>query len=173
MAFNPIPSSLIQVGKAITRQLWSTYVKDNLDDLNSRTQALENTQGQLVIFDEIVINATAFSSLTGLAVYRAPETYTLIDAKLFIFETGSLTGDLEIDIKKSSSPDFTSALSLFTTRPSIDFSTASDFDESDNTVFNSANNTTAEGDYLRLDITSMPTGGTLGKFGIYLIAEAI
>lgn len=173
MAFNSIPSSIIQVGKAITRQLWSTYVKDNLDDLNSRLQAIENTQGQLVIFDEVIINAAIFDTLTGVAVYRAPESYTLIDAKVYIFEKNSLTGTLEIDIQKSSSPDFTSSLSVFSTQPSIDYSTASDYEESSNAVFNVANNETSEGDYLRLDITSMPSSGTLGKFGVYLIAEAI
>ena len=29
-----------------------------------------------------------------------------------------------------------------------------------------------EGDYIRFDVTSLPSGGSIGKFGIYLISEA-
>ena len=36
MAFITLPDSLIQVGKTITRTLFKTYIKDNLDDLDTR-----------------------------------------------------------------------------------------------------------------------------------------
>lgn len=173
MPFISIPDSLISVGKAVTRTLFRTYVKDNLDDLNSRVLSIENTQGKLVIFSEIVINASSFSTLSGLAVYRVPESYILQDCKIWIFEKGALTGNLEIDIKKSSSPDFTSASSVFTTEPLINIGTASNYAESTNAVFNVSQSTVNEGDYLRFDILSMPTNGTLGKFGIYLTGEAL
>jgi len=173
MAFSSIPDSIIQTGKAITRTLFKTYVKDNLDDLNSRVLSVENTQGKLVIFNEIVVNSASFSDLTGFAVYRVPEAYTLIDCKIYIFDKGSLTGTLEVDIKKSATSNFTGAPSVFTTEPAINVGTSPSYTVSSNAVFNGSQSGVVEGDFLRFDITSMPTNGTLGKFGIYLIAEAV
>ena len=175
MAYNTIPSTLIQVGKAITRTLFSTYIKDNLDDLNSRILTVEATGGKVIIFDEIVINAATLESggsISGLDIYRIPSSFDLIDAKIYIFEKGSLTGNLEMDIKVSSSADFTSAVSVFTTKPKIDYSTASDYDESTNAVFDITNKVMTAGEYLKLDITELPANGSIGKFGVYLIGEA-
>lgn len=174
MAFTSIPDSLIQVGKAITRTLWKTYVKDNLDDLNTRAAALEASVNKIIIFDEIVLNAAGLKdggTITGLDIYRVPNDFSLTDAKLFIFEKGALTGNLEMDIQKSTTPDFTTSISVFTTKPKIDYSTASDFDESSNTVFNSTNQQVVEGDYLKFNITELPSSGPIGKFGIFLVGE--
>lgn len=172
MAFTTLPDSLIQVGKALTRTLFKTYIKDNLDDLDSRMTAIEGSAGKIIILDEIVYNAASFSSTTGLAFYRCAADFNLTDAKVSIFTKGSLTGTLEVDIQKASSTDFTSSVSVFTTKPSIAYATASDYDESINAVFDNTNKAVTAGDYLRFDITSMPAGGTLGKFTIYLIGEA-
>jgi len=172
MAFTSIPDSIIQVGKAITRTLWKTYVKDSLDDLNTRTLGLESTAGKIFVYDEIVKNTSSMSSYAGLDIWRAPAGFSLTDAKIYIFTVGALTGTLEMDIKKSSSPDFTAAVSVFTTKPSIDFSTASDYDVSTNAVFDSTNKIISTGDYLKLDMTSMPSNGIVGQFGVYLIGEA-
>lgn len=171
MAFTTIPDSIIQVGKAVTRTLFSTYIKDNLDDLDSRMTSVEGTAGKLVIFNDIVVNgAGSASTITGIDTQRAASGFTLTDAKIYIFLKGSLTGTLEIDLKKSSSPDFTSAVSVFTTKPSIAYAGASNYEVSSNAAFDLTNKVVSAGDFFRLDITSMPSGG-LGKFGIYIIGE--
>lgn len=172
MPFTTIPSSLIEVGKAITRTLFSTYIKDNLDDLDSRVSSVEASASKIVIFDELVINASGLgSTITGLDVYRVQSSIDMTDVKVGIFEKGSFTGNLEIDIKVSSNTDFSSAVSIFTTKPRIVYSTASSYDESNNAVLNGTTKALTEGDYLRLDVTEMPAGGTLGKFTIYAIGE--
>lgn len=176
MAFTTLPDSLIQVGKSITRTLFKTYIKDNLDDLNSRLSTVEGAAGKIIVFDEIVLNAATLDTggtITGLDVFRGSASFDLIDAKVFIFEkAGITTGTLEVDFQKSSSPDFTSSVSVFTTKPSIDYSTASDYDESTNAVFDATNKSITEGDYLRFDVSSLPSDGYPAKFGIYLIGEA-
>lgn len=175
MAFITLPDSIIQVGKAITRTLFKTYIKDNLDDLDARMATLEGSAGKVILFDEIVLNAAGLEgggSITGLDIYRIPSGFSIIDAKVYIFEKGSFTGNLEIDFQKSTSADFTSSVSIFTTKPKIVYSTASDYDESSNTVFDNTNKDVVEGDYIRFDVTELPSGGTLGKFGVYLIGEA-
>lgn len=174
MAFTTIASSLIQVGKAVTASLFTT-VKDNFDDLDTRVTGLEGSAGKIVIYDEVVLNAATLASggsITGLDLWRSPSSFSLTDAKVYIFTKGSLTGNLEIDIKISSSADFTSSVSAFTTKPKIVYSTASDYDESTNAVFDNTNKIITAGDYIRLDISELPSGGTIGKFGIYLIGEA-
>ena len=174
MAFLTLPDSLIQVGKSITRTLFKTYVKDNLDDLDTRLTSLEASVGKIVLFDEIVINAatlTAGGTITGLDIFRIPSGFTLTDAKVYIFTKGSLTGNLEIDFQVSSSADFASSVSVFTTLPKIVYASASDFDESTNAVFDLTNKVMSEGEYVRFDVTELPAGGTIGRFGIYLIGE--
>lgn len=173
MAFTTIPDSIIQVGKSITRTLFKTYVKDSLDDLNTRLLDVEAAAGKIIVFDEIVLNAASLTdggTVTGLDLFRAPNDFTLLDAKVFIFETGTLTGNLELDVKKASSSDFTSAVSVFTTKPKIDYSTANDYDESSNAVFDNTEKDILAGEYLRLDVSELPTGN-IGKFGVYLIGE--
>ena len=176
MSFISIPDSLIQVGKSITRTLMKTYVKDSLDDLDSRMSALEGASGKIIIFDEIVLNASSLSgggTITGLDLFRAASDFNLTEAKVWIFTKGALTGNLEIDIQVSSSADFTSSNSVFTTKPKIVYSTASDYDESANAVFNVSFQSVSIGDYLRLDVSEVPSGGSIGKFGVYIIGEAV
>jgi len=172
MAFTTIPDSILAVGKAIKRELFKTYLADNITDLNTRLSLLEGSSNKIVIFSGKVSNATTASTLMGLAFHRVQSSFTLTDAKVAIFEKGSLTGTLSVDIQKSSSLDFTSSASIFTTEPSIAMSGASDYDESNNAVFDAGNADVVEGDYLRLDVTSMPSGGVLANFVFYLIGEA-
>lgn len=174
MAFSAISSSLVQAGKAITTTLMG-LIRTNFDDHETRIAAIEAGASKIIVFDEIVINAATLSgggSITGLGYYRVAADFDLTDSKVYIFTKGSLTGNLEIDIQKASSADFTSSVSVFTTKPKIVYSTASNYDESSNAVFDGTNKVLSAGDYLRLDISELPSGGTIGKFGIYLIGEA-
>ena len=83
--------------------------------------------------------------------------------------SGITSGTLEIDVQVAPSADFTSSVSVFTTKPSLDLSTASNYDESSNAVLSASNKVLTEGEWIRIDITSLPVG--LGKFGLYLIGE--
>lgn len=175
MAFTTLPDSIIQVGKSLTRTLFKTYIKDNLDDLDSRLTSVEGSAGKIVVIDDLVIGANNLSNastITGLIIYRVPAAFSLIDAKISIFTKGSLTGTLQMDIKKSTSLDFSGASTVFTTLPSIAYSGASDYDESTNAVFDNTAKDVIEGNYLRFDITSLPSGDSFNKFHVYLIGEA-
>lgn len=171
MAFNSIPSSLIQVGKSITRTLWSTYVKDSLDDLDSRMTQVEQSAGKIIIFDELVYIPSAGSSVTNIARYRAASSYDLTDCKVAVGLVSGLTGTLEVDIKTAASPDPTSATSVFTTKPSVAYSGASNYDESSNAVFDLTNKVITAGEYIFLSFSSLPSGGAAGAIQIYLIGE--
>lgn len=170
MAFSSLSSALIAVGKPIVASIFST-LKSNQDDLNTRLSTVEASVNKIIFFDGTMINASDYASATGLIFHRVTASIDLTDAKVAIFDKGAVSsGTLEIDIQKASSPDFTSSVSVFTTKPSLDLSVASNYTESSNAVLSVSNKALSEGDYIRLDVSSLPSG--LGKFQIYVIGEA-
>jgi hypothetical protein len=168
MAFDSIASSLYEVGKAIKKELFQKIVL-NQADINSRTQILEQGAAKIEIWNDRFLISNPGSSLTGVDLWRAPSEFTLLDAKVGIFEESGITGILEMDIQKSVDLNPANFSSVFTTKPSLDFSATSDYDESSNAVFDVAEQTVAAGSWLRLDISSIPT--PIGGFTVYLIGE--
>jgi len=171
MSFVTINSASIEVGDALKAELF-TQVKDNFDNHETRINSLESTAKKIDIFKFLLLNGSSFSTATGLAYYRSEDTFTVTKSAIQIFEKGSLSGFLEIDIKKSTTNmDNASFTSIFTTKPKITYSTASDYDESSNQVLNSSMINISSGDYLRLDITIAPTGGVIPKLFITTYGE--
>lgn len=171
MPFSTISSLAIAVGSAIKKELWDK-VKDNFDDHETRINSVETIQKKVSVMKFDFRNAASIISTNGVYYWESEDTFTLTSAFLRIYEVGSLTGDLEIDIKRSTTDlDDSSFFTIFTTRPSIDFSTASDYDESINQVFDPGQIDISPGDFLRLDITSFPSGGVLGKFILNVYGE--
>jgi hypothetical protein len=167
--FNPIPASLIQVGKALKKEIFD-LIKGNFDDINSRLSVLEAGGARVIVLNNDVILSSSATTFTGLAYFKAPQNFSLNNCEIQIFEKGSIaTGTLEIDIKKNSTPDNAGMASVFTTQPSINFASASDYGVSTNQVFDSTISQVDAGDILRFDITSLPVG--LGKFRILLFGE--
>ena len=168
MAFQAIASSLYQVGKAIRKELF-TKIVGNLEDLDARTQAVEAGANKIKIWNDRFMMSNPSASLTGVDLWRASEEFTLLDAKVGIFTTAGVTGILEMDIQKSVDLDPANFATVFTTKPSLDFGTASDYSESTNAVFNGSQQAVSVGDYLRLDISSIPT--PINGFTVFLIGE--
>lgn len=169
MAFVTIDPALLDVGDPLKKEIFDA-IKSNEDDLDTRLTSQEQGAGKVEVYNFVLGNATSASTLTGIAYYTAPSAFTLIDAKVGIFEKGTLTGTLEMDIKKNTSRDDVGMTTVFTTKPSIAFAGASDFDDSSNTVFDSGQTAVALGDVLRLDITALPSP-VIGKFYVLLIGE--
>jgi hypothetical protein len=168
MSFVTIPSGWIDVSDPLKKELFD-LIKDNLDDLDSRTTAVEGGASKVIVYNGIFCNASSAGSLTGIMFERVPADFTITDAKVYIFLKGSLTGNLEFDVRKSNSADFTSDSSIFSVKPKLDFSVAANYAESSNAVISSGGFTA--GQYLRIDMTSLPAGGVLGKWGVYIIGE--
>lgn len=169
--FSSISSLAIAVGSAIKKELWDK-VKNNFDDLNSRVNTLETVATKVPVIKFYVLNASSFSTATGLHYYESDIDFTITSAFIRIFEKGSLSGNLEIDIKKSTTDlDGTSFVSIFTTKPKIDYSLASDYDASTNQVFDAGQINVAVGDFIRFDITQAPTSGVISKFLLTVYGE--
>jgi hypothetical protein len=172
MAFSAISNTVIQVGKALKQELFQK-IKDNFDDHETRIASVEGGASKIIIFDEMVVSSVKLVVVEGIAYWRAPSAFTLLDAKVGVHDISalSLSGTIEIDIQKSSSLDFTSAASIFTTKPSLNFATATSYDESTNAALDSGQSSVSAGDFLRFDIDAFPTGDTLTKFQLYLVGE--
>ena len=171
MAYSEIAQALVNVGKPVV-QLILQKCRDNFIDLDSRVTTLEGGVGKIEVWNDNVLNADSASSLTGLDHYVATAAFSLVTARVEIFAAGSLTGDLEIDILKSTTGNTGTFTTIFSTKPKIDLSTASDGDTSaDHTaaVFSVTN--VAVDDVLRLDVTSLPSGGVIGSFRVLIIGE--
>jgi hypothetical protein len=170
MAFVTIPANAIEVGDPITKDLFDK-VKDNFDDHETRILSQETSQKRIELINCIFGNAVSASTLTGLFDVNAPQDLTITECYVQIYEKGSLGGELEIDIKVNSTPNDTGMTSIFTTLPKITYASASDYDKSTNQVFNGAQTSVTEGHNIRLDVTELPTGGTIGKFRVVLYGE--
>lgn len=170
MSFSSLSSALYDVGKSVTRQLFNT-LKNNQDDLNARLLTIEAAANKIEFFNGRILNASKYSTLTGGIFHRVQSAIDVTDCKVAIFDkNGIASGTLEIDVQKASSGnDFSSSVSIFTTKPSLDLSVASNYTESSNAVLSGSNKVLAEGDYLRIDVTSLPSG--LSSFHVYLIGE--
>jgi hypothetical protein len=171
MAFTSISNSIIKVGSAIKAELLA-IIKNNFDDIDARINQLEVGASKVPIVKFYVLNGSSFSTATGLYYWESNDTFTITNAYVQIFENESLTGTFEVDIKKSTTNlDGPSFSSIFSTKPSINFSTAANYAKSTNQVFDGTKIQMIAGQYLRFDITQAPTSGVMSKFLITVYGE--
>lgn len=171
MAFSSISSLAIAVGSAIKAELWGK-VKNNFDDHETRINAIETVSNKIPVIKFYVLNGSDFSTATGLFYWESNDTFTITSAYVQIFEKGTLTGTFEVDIKKSTTDlNGTSFTTIFTTKPSITFASVADYAKSTNQVFDATKISIVPGNYLRFDITQMPTTSVMSKFLITVYGE--
>ncbi|MCS6281474.1 MAG: hypothetical protein HUM72_12650 [Dolichospermum sp.] len=171
MAYNPILSAAISIGSAIKKELWD-FVQGNFADHEVRINSLEASTPKIPVIKFYVLNASSFSTATGLFYWESNDNFTITSAYFQIFEKGSLSGTFEIDIKKSTTNlDGPSFSTIFSTKPSILYSTASDYSKSTNQVLDAAKINIGVGNYLRFDITQTPASGVMSKFLITVYGE--
>jgi hypothetical protein len=164
MAYTELPLAIIAVGKAIKREIFTT-IRSDLIDHETRITALSLGTAPIEVWNNTVLNASSASTMTGLDYYRAITNFTISRVEIEIFEKGIITsGVLSIDIEKGNTMDAGSMTSVLSVQPSIDFSTASDYAIATGTL-NVSNQTVSAGQFLRLDVTSLPSI-PLGKFRV-------
>lgn len=162
MAFITVPTSIIESGDPVTQELFDTYVKDNLDDHESRLVSLEG--GSAVAYEPLYWNITGPYENSVPLVWtdgfiRLNFNITLLAGRLTIATAGS-SGTTEIDfLYKRGAGAWTS---VFSTKPSVGFA-AGNMATSTNAIFS----TTAllTGDFIRMHITTTQAGGPLGLLG--------
>lgn len=164
MAFQAINDSEIDVGKPTKKELWKK-VQNSLNAHEERISTLAIGAAPVEIFNLDIVNATSSSSLTGLLHHKAFIGFSVSTVEVQIFEKGFITsGILEVDLKKNTTLDDIGMISVLSTKPKIDFSLNNDYDVSAGILIPELQFINA-GEFLRLDITSLPTI-PLGKFRV-------
>lgn len=112
--------------------------------------------GSTELFNHSVSLNGSATSLTGLNYFCAPSAGSISQVKLQIWtKNGVASGTLSIDLKKNTTPASVGMVSMFTTQPSINFATAVDYAQDTGVL---ATTTFNAGDFIRLDVTSIPVG---------------
>lgn len=166
MAYTTLNSADLQAGKPFKEDI-PQQIKTNEDDLNSRLNSIESGANKVIVLDSIVANSSQYASsstFTGLIYWKAPSAFTLTTAIVTVLSAGA-SGTTEVDLLKSSTIGGTFT-TVFSTRPSVLFS-AGDNTESTNAIFSTTS--VAQGDWLRVDITSFQT--VQKKFAITIYGE--
>jgi hypothetical protein len=161
MAFITIPDSWLTVGEAIKKRLF-IRVKDNLDDHETRLNAVEQGVNKVTIFNFEVMgfisNYTA-AELTGISTYRAPQDLIITEVKIAILNssstptTSSSAGSLSIDLQKSTNGGATWA-SVLVSQPTIGDGHYLAGEESNLVSFNTGGEILLQDELLRVSVTS-------------------
>lgn len=169
MAFTPISSSAIQPGDPITSDLF-TKIKSNFDDHESRINTLSVGSAAIdLINEDFHIGEGITSSITGALFIESLNACNIVEIAIQLFnKDNASSGSLTVDVKKNTSTNpsgFTSVLSVL---PTLNLATATNYQRQTGTI-NSSNQSLANGNILRIDITSIPAG--LRSFRVIVKAQ--
>jgi len=166
----------IQPSKPVKSELFDKQRVIN-DDIESRVTDMENGATSQAVFSQTVAVANPTDTSPNLIIEISPgfkNAVTLVSSKLTLMEkdiaylADATANGLEIDVQKSSGcildSDFTS--SIYTTKPFIDFITASSptAGDSDTGTFDLGEIDILAGERLRLVLTGMPAQAQLVRF---------
>jgi len=156
MAFTAIDSAEIVSGKPVSTTTQGK-IKDNFDDHESRLQVIES--GTAVTYPPIIFRVNG-PYYVGGAVNNVTETTINFPIRItgirLIIDTAGSSGSTEVDVKfKRGAAAFTT---LLTTKPLLSYTAGSNA-ISTNGVLDNTVTTLLAGDILRLDMTSVQTGG--------------
>ena len=168
MSFISLISSWLQPAAPVKSEIF-VGIKNNQDDHETRISDIEASAGKIEVFNFPVSNALTAASLSFVSYYIAQSDFNLTEAKVVLFERGSATGTLELDVKINTTTGLNPAnySSVFSTNPSITLSGSVDYNESSNAVFSTT--AVSQGDYLRLDFSSLGTAPV--SFHVYIYGE--
>jgi hypothetical protein len=152
MPFTTIPTSIIESGDPVTQELFSTYIKADLDDLDSRVTSLE--AGSAVAYMPIYWNVKGpLKAKTDCGFVRIPFDITLLAVRL-ITQTAGSGGTTTIDFQyKRGAGSWTTVCG---TKPSV--TSTSDYTISTNGTLSVT--AILSGDLIRMNIDTVQTGAT-------------
>lgn len=114
----------------------------------------------------VILGTSGLTSLSGMTYFKAPSNMTITKVEVQIFTKGLATsGVLELDVLKSSNLSITAA-TIMSVKPSLDMTAAVDYQTASGTI-NPALAALSEGDYIRLDLTSIPANLTSLHIRVY------
>jgi hypothetical protein len=157
MAFITIDSNTIKVGDPITKDIMD-LIKDNLDDLNTRVSGLSVSGGSIYILNGDV-SLIGYSSLRqDIFYYKAKQDFSVNEFSVQLFSKQGITsGNLVLDIQKSSNTNDANFSTILTTPLSFNFASDADYSSLSASIDSGANDITTN-QVLRIKITNVPAG---------------
>lgn len=153
MPFITIDPATIEIGDPITKDLWDK-VKDNFDSLQSQVTSLSSGSGTVSFFnDDVILN----NPNEKIFVEVLQDCIITEGAIQLFLKAPATTGSITIDIKKNSSTNPSGFTSIFSTLPTLNIATATDYQRQSGIVNPSAQTVTV-GTILRFEVTSYPVG---------------
>lgn len=171
MAFISIPETWLTVGAAIKKRLF-TRIKDNLDDHETRLNAVEQGVNKVSIFNFEVTgyigNYTA-AELINIGTYIAPQDLIITEIKVVLLNSSSTptvsssSGSLSLDLQRSTDGGATWT-SVLTALPTIGDEQYLSGEESGLVAFNTGGEILLAGQMLRVGVASKKD--TQGSFQV-------
>lgn len=152
MAYTEIPASLVQVGKAIKKELFD-LIRNNQIDINNRVTTLSLGANPVDVMEaDILVKSTVIGDGT-IANYKAKAFFNISSATLQINTVSGNTGVLTIDVLKSTTLGGVYS-SILVSPMAINYTIATDYDftTGDFGVLTGVNT----GEYLKIQITTLP-----------------
>lgn len=150
--YTPITSTEIESGKPVATTT-QNKIKENFEDHETR---LQNVESSSAVYPPITFRCSGKPTLfDGFLKTTANFSFTISGARILVDQAGS-AGTLEIDILRKRGAG--SYESIFTVKPSVAYTDGNDA-LSTNAVLDEDKIDIEAGDILRLDITSIQTGG--------------
>lgn len=155
MAFTTITTTEIEVGKPVTNTT-ADKIRQNFDDHEGRIGTLETGVG--VSYPPLILRVNGPYHIAGATngILKTTTNFpiTITGIRLLI-DTAGTSGTTEVDVKyKRGVAAYTT---LLTTKPSVSYSTGSDALSTNGVLIGSPS--LLAGDIIRLDLTSVQTGG--------------
>lgn len=163
MSFSTIQSAIIAAGQAVKQELF-TFIKDNLDDHETRITTTEAAIGRLppIAFDVVGTLSSSFA-MDEVLIYRVESDLRVTAARLLVKQRGS-SGSVQVDIEyKRGVGSWTSILSSVISASY----TAGDYSVTTGTL---AVQDFLAGDLFRLNVDSVQVG--MEDFAVYLENES-
>lgn len=175
MAYNEIPDSWIEVGKALKKSLF-TYIRNNFIDHESRINNLETGATSVEIFNfEVMgyINNYTASELVQIGTFKSANVLSISEIKLTLMngtsgDISSASGVLSVDIEKSEDNGLTWN-TILVSQPKIEDGVSASGSQSQEVEFVSGGEVVQENDILRVNVTSKKD--TQGSFLITVYAN--
>lgn len=169
MAFTPIDLSTIEVGDPITKELMDA-IKDSLDDLDSRVSNLSISGGSVHVFNGDIDFVGFSTNDPDVFYYKASKDFSINELTVQLFsKQGVSSGELVLDLEKSSDTNDANFSSILTTALSFDFAVDADYSLK-SALIDPGLNDIISGQILRIKVTGLPIG-FYGKILLFIGAQ--
>jgi hypothetical protein len=157
MSFTAIDLNAIKVGDPITKELLNS-IKYNFDDLDERITSIASSGGTVYILNGDFSLVGFSSTQQDIFYYKAKQDFSINEFSVQLFtKQGVASGNLVLDLQKSSNTNDANFSSILSSSLSFNFSTDADY-LFKSALIDSGLNGILSGNIIRIKVTGVPAG---------------